>query len=445
MKSVFSRIRRRWPWFLAGLMVVLAIVGAFSAVAPKKYTAQASDFFTVNSGGGDADMYQGSIFVSSQMASYRSLAVSPVVLDPVIKKLQLDQTAAELAPAITVTSPEETTILTIQATLPDRADSARVANAVAEEVSAQAMALSPVRSTGKHIVSAQVIEKATEPLLPSSPNTANNLIFGTVAALAAGLALALLRDYLDSSIRDSSRLAGTGLPVLGVIPRDRRKGLADEQVGDESARAIALMRDNYLAAPTTDRGSVSVVTSLHDLDGKSTVALALARSLADAGRRTLLVDAGRDGALSQALGAAGAAGLSDLVDGRQASLVKAGPNLALVPRGSSEPVVGSPRLAGLFEGWTADHDVVIVDAVSLKLPGRLHDLAAHANDLLWVVEPGTSTNDLEGIVEARFSPDASHATILNRAEPGDTGQGHMRSRGHGHGLMLATPRRVTKR
>jgi uncharacterized protein involved in exopolysaccharide biosynthesis len=38
-------------------------------------------------------------------------------------------------------------------------------------------------------------------------------------ALAAGLALAFLLDYLDGSVRDRVDLERLGLPVLGEIPR----------------------------------------------------------------------------------------------------------------------------------------------------------------------------------------------------------------------------------
>ena len=44
-------------------------------------------------------------------------------------------------------------------------------------------------------------------------------------ALLAGIALAFVLDYLDSSVRDAREVEALGLHVLGEIPRARRRGL----------------------------------------------------------------------------------------------------------------------------------------------------------------------------------------------------------------------------
>ncbi len=42
-------------------------------------------------------------------------------------------------------------------------------------------------------------------------------------ALFAGLGLALLAHYLDPAVRDREELEGVGLPILGEIPREKRR------------------------------------------------------------------------------------------------------------------------------------------------------------------------------------------------------------------------------
>jgi len=42
-------------------------------------------------------------------------------------------------------------------------------------------------------------------------------------ALAAGLGLALLAHYLDPTVRGREEVARAGLPIIGEIPRERRR------------------------------------------------------------------------------------------------------------------------------------------------------------------------------------------------------------------------------
>jgi len=42
-------------------------------------------------------------------------------------------------------------------------------------------------------------------------------------ALAAGLGLALLAHYLDPTVRDREEVARAGLPIIGAIPKERRR------------------------------------------------------------------------------------------------------------------------------------------------------------------------------------------------------------------------------
>lgn len=443
MKTLVTRLRRRSRWLVAGAVLGIAIVGVLTILWPKQYTAVASDYFTVESGGSDTELYQGSIFVSSQVGSYRSLAVSLVVLRPVIDDLQLSMDAKSLAKHVVVTVPDQTTILRIQVTLPNAQQAADTANAIAVELARQAEVLSPTRDTGRHVVAAKVLEAATTPVEPSSPDLKNNLIFGTAVALALGLGLALLRDYLDTSVRSSHELAKlTEYPILATFPLEDRPASWDgrnlnQQLAldirfttERGTRAVRLLRDNFLGAGT-DRGHVTtIVTSLSPHDGKSTVALALATSLGQSGHRTLLIDASTNGDISSTLALSEVPGLKEALAGTPAHPVWDDDlGCSVLPRGrEGELPVGSGKIEQLLASIHQDYDSIVLDAVSLDQPGRLQDLAASATDILWVVDAATPAERLSAIRDPRISTGSTTSLVLNRAGPTDEGQGSLRSR-----------------
>ncbi len=91
-----------------------------------------------------------------------------------------------------------------------------------------------------------VLSQATAPLKPSSPkvllNTAVAVFVGTLLAIG----LALVRELLDRRVRGTSDLVeALGLPILGVMPKPRRKRGGSSQMAQRiiSGRLPALQRN----------------------------------------------------------------------------------------------------------------------------------------------------------------------------------------------------------
>jgi succinoglycan biosynthesis transport protein ExoP len=64
-----------------------------------------------------------------------------------------------------------------------------------------------------------IVDKADLPLRPTSPNKRANVLLGFLFGLVGGAGLALLIEYLNSTVKTSKDVANsTGLPTLGVIP-----------------------------------------------------------------------------------------------------------------------------------------------------------------------------------------------------------------------------------
>lgn len=67
----------------------------------------------------------------------------------------------------------------------------------------------------------RIIDPAVLPVKPISPDRVKIILMGMVAGLAGGLALVMLLDYLDQSVKTVAFLRTLGLPVLAVIPKMR--------------------------------------------------------------------------------------------------------------------------------------------------------------------------------------------------------------------------------
>ena len=125
-----SALRRGWKWIVA-LSICGALIGyAYSTTQPSQYRSTAAVFFQVTGANNAGSLLQGSNFAQSQVRSYAALATQPLVLDPVIDELQLDQSAATLARDIEATIPLDTVIVEISATAGDADEARAIADSV---------------------------------------------------------------------------------------------------------------------------------------------------------------------------------------------------------------------------------------------------------------------------------------------------------------------------
>lgn len=150
------------------------------------------------------------------------------------------------------------------------------------------------------VANSRVVSEALEPSSPSYPNKKLVLALALVAGLGIGVGLALLKEFYFGGVTSSNQLQNI-LPIRlgGVIPKvnstEVGEPLADRVVNDpmspfaESYRKLRASIDEEIG--DEGKGKVILVTSSIPAEGKSTTALALARTYAAAGKTTLLIDA----------------------------------------------------------------------------------------------------------------------------------------------------------
>jgi capsular exopolysaccharide synthesis family protein len=245
-----------------------------------------------------------------------------------------------------------------------------------------------------------VVDEAIVPLFPVSPNLYNNAAAGLIAGLMLGVALVLIKEHLDDSIKVADDVEGRlGIPLLGIIPRMPKKQtqgfmLAMQTVHEPRssfAEAYRSMRTALQFSTASGAPRRIMVTSSIQSEGKSTTALSLAINYAQMGQRVLIVDADmRNPSLHRSLGRINDAGLSSYLagDGRTDALIQKTdiPNLSVLTAGPHPPspadLLMGPRLLELLDRVEAmGVDKIVIDAPpilgiadSIVLGNQIHNI-----------------------------------------------------------------------
>ena len=200
---------------------------------------------------------------------------------------------------------------------------------------------------------------------------------GILLALGLGLGLAILLDRMDHKFRHLAQVStDLALPVLGTVPKivqpPRRAKPEDAAEVIESFRGIRL-RLQY--AYSANQPLMCGVTSPEQGDGKSLVASNLALAFAEAGYRTLLIDADtRRGSLHEVFGAQRRPGLIEVLSGEvtRAEVLHATSQerLTLLPCGgrrtTNPELIASPALPALLGELVREFSVIIIDGPPLS-------------------------------------------------------------------------------
>jgi capsular exopolysaccharide synthesis family protein len=372
-------LRRRWLSVLIIALTALALASAVTLAMPERYTATTRLFITVAGGESATDLAQGSNFAAKQMSSYAEVATSPRVLAPVIQQLALRTTPKELAESVEATVPVDTVIVEIAATDLNPTRAAEIANAVGQELTKAAADLSPKKADGTEAVQATTFAPAEVPDEASSPKILQNIGIGLIIGLLMGLGVAVLRHVLDTRVRNEDDVhAVTASPVLGVVAYDQEVSsypviLRDQPLAAPS-EAVRRLRTNLQFIDIANRQRSIVISSSIPGEGKSTIAINLAVSLADAGARVILVDADlRRPSIADYLGIEGGVGLTTVLIGRAEVEDVVQPlgktSLDLLPAGQIPPnpseLLGSMAMADLLERLSASYDMVLLDSAPL--------------------------------------------------------------------------------
>ncbi|MDE8650475.1 GumC family protein [Novosphingobium album (ex Liu et al. 2023)] len=246
-----------------------------------------------------------------------------------------------------------------------------------------------------------LLDSAQVPTAPISPRPLINLLVALLAGTAIAVALVYLRETFDDAVRSPEEVEEKlGTQFLGAIPKLQDDETPFEQLDDR----LSAFSESYLALRSvlsfsTAEGLPKVIlcTSSLPSEGKSTTAIALARSFAAIGKKTLLIDGDlRKPTVHFALELPREPGFSNVIVDRdtfaQAVHTEIRPNLDVLTCGTMPPnpaeLFGGELVAGTIDLVADKYDVVILDGPPVMGLADGPLLASIADGTLLVVEAG---------------------------------------------------------
>jgi capsular exopolysaccharide synthesis family protein len=348
------------------------------------------------------------------------------IAEDVIQQHDLQMTPTEfLEDRLSVEQIAATQYILVSYRDPDPQRAQLVANTIGEEFSQQVSEVSPRANA----ITATVWDRANLPQRPASPNLLLNVSLALFLGILLGTGLVFLLEFLDDSWRSPDEVEQrSGVPTFGVIPeiqiptgkkgqhQDVLNSLEDSTVPNaqrlpatdilakrlvtvlspESAasEAYRTLRTNLLFALVDDPPKVIVLTSPGPGEGKSTTCANLGVVLAQAGKKTLLLDCDlRKPVIHKFFGLRNLSGMVDvLVEERKVQEVwnEPVPGVKVLASGRIPPnpteLLGTQRFAEMLAGFRDIFDYVLVDAPPEEPVSDSAILATRGDGVLLVLD-----------------------------------------------------------
>jgi non-specific protein-tyrosine kinase len=427
-------LRRRWVMPAVAVLLSLTVAAVTTARATPVYAASITLVVTAPADGGNAAAaYQAMLLSQERAKSYAKLIRTRAIAENVARALGGGLTAEDLRARITAQAVPDTVLLRAAVTDRSPALAARIGHTLGVEFARYVDGLERSPGNAHPAVRITVADDAEVPTAPASPRPLLNLALGLIVGLIAGVVAAVTREVTDTSVRSVQALReASGGTALGVIEVDARLGrpyTAARDDGDSvSAEAFRRLRTNLRFAGGEHLPRSVVVTAAVAEEGTSTVAVNLAASLADIGRRVILIDADlRRTHLADRLGLDRTVGLTGVLSGDgdldDALRPWGPPGLSVLPSGpvpdDPSEILASWDVPALLRELEARADIVLVDAPPLLSFTDAAILARACAGALLVTRYGRTRR--EHVAQAAERLAAVHAVVLggvlNFAQP----------------------------
>ncbi len=288
-----------------------------------------------------------------------------------------------------------------------------------------------VGSTGTEMVS--IMERAS-PAVETRPPFLRALLLGLLAGLAAGGLILFILDRLDDRMNSQSEFeARFNERVIGQVPQiDTTSASTILQINDERhsfAEAFRNVRSSLHFMPFEgERPRSFVITSATPSEGKSTTVANLGVTMAQAGARTLLVDADlRRGTVHEQFRAESTPGFTEILEGRHSwqelVLKTALPNLHILTRGRTINEAGQLFMSAFFDKLLLEflnhYDVILFDTPPVLAADDSTSLAPKVDATIFVVRLSqTLARQSRKALDLLFERQANVVgVILNCADP----------------------------
>ena len=363
--------------------------------------------------------------------TYSRIIKSHSVLERVIRELALDYSYEAFREKIDVQAIEDTQIVSITVKDGNPETALLIAQKIAE--------IAPQIIMEKVAVGSVVlIDDAWVASKPTSPNKRFYFALGALIGLVGSVLLVIISDALDDTFDSANSVKRElELPVLGIIPIELsgnkdNKGKRKEIVRNhhsiidspsfEYIEAYKSLRANldFVIGSEQSAAKVLLITSSDPAEGKTNVSLNLATSLAENGKRVIVVDCDlRKGTIHRYLKISRyKAGLVSVLDGMCTldEAICAKPELGfdvltcgITPNNPSE-LLSKQSFASLMRELAERYDFVICDAAPINSVADTTVLCRFVDAIILVVSYNRVPR--ESVIQAKEQIDRCNVPIL---------------------------------
>ncbi len=216
LREYFGIIKKRF-WIIALITTVsLAISGVISFfVLEPVYEAKTSLIVNTEKTQENQVITGDQFSVTQKLAvTYGEIIKSRIVLEEVIKNLNLKTNYEDLESKITISPVKDTQIISISVQDTNKKRATNIANEIPKVFTEEAKRITKANDV-------QVIDQAILPTSPIKPNKMMNMAISAVLGMMIGLFVVFLIEYLDNKLKTPQDIEKhLGLPILGVVPNE---------------------------------------------------------------------------------------------------------------------------------------------------------------------------------------------------------------------------------
>ncbi|MDD5530590.1 MAG: polysaccharide biosynthesis tyrosine autokinase [bacterium] len=265
-----------------------------------------------------------------------------------------------------------------------------------------------------------IVEYATLPVIPESPNPKLNMLLGLIFGFGLAIASVFVKEYLDPSIKEIEDVEKAKIPIIGAVPFSSNPIVKDSI--SPLAEAYNKLRVNLKFSKAGTKLRSVVISSCNAGEGKSTISSNIGIIYAKMDVKAIIIEADlRKPSLHKIFKIHSKIGLSNYLVGEveEKEIIQSTheENLSIIPAGHIPPnpgeLIDSERMRTLVAGLKERYDIVIIDSPPLVSCADGFLLGTIADGVIVVIELGkTQRAALSQMVSSFRSTGASFLGVI---------------------------------
>ena len=293
IKELFAILRRGLALLVIIPLIVTSLVGIYYFFyAENQYKAEAKLYVLIDYGDTMGSARYDVTTSTSFVVDYQQLIMTHEVIDGATKRLGVENLNGY---DIKISSQEDTRVINLSVTGADPYFCMKAANTISEVFIEYLTTITQTKSVS-------IASRALMPVVPSGPNRIRSTAMALAASIlfVAGMliAIAILNTTLRTSEEIENSLHVQVLARIAGYKREMKKYMAQKgkpnplyySVSRGTREGIKTLAMNIQFISGNDSVKTLAITSSTPNEGKSTISIMLATSLAEEGKRVLLCD-----------------------------------------------------------------------------------------------------------------------------------------------------------